>query len=26
VKSVTYHGLRLEHDSERWRLRVFVDV
>jgi SHS2 domain-containing protein len=26
VKSVTYHGLRLERDSERWRLRVFVDV
>ena len=26
VKSVTYHGLRLEHFSERWRLRVFVDV
>ena len=26
VKSVTYHGLRLEQDSERWRLRVFVDV
>jgi SHS2 domain-containing protein len=26
VKSVTYHGLRLEHDSERWRLCVFVDV
>ncbi|MFN7017263.1 MAG: archease [Fimbriimonadales bacterium] len=26
VKSVTYHGLRLEHDSEGWRLRYFVDV
>ncbi|MCS7300103.1 MAG: archease [Fimbriimonadales bacterium] len=26
VKSVTYHGLRLEHDSELWRLRLFVDV
>lgn len=26
VKSVTYHGLHLEQDSEHWRLRVFVDV
>ncbi|MCX7993612.1 MAG: archease [Fimbriimonadales bacterium] len=26
VKSVTYHGLRLERDSEVWRLRFFVDV
>lgn len=26
VKSVTYHGLRMEGDSERWRLRFFVDV
>ena len=26
VKSVTYHGLRLERDSEVWRLRYFVDV
>ncbi|MCS7208461.1 MAG: archease [Fimbriimonadales bacterium] len=26
VKSVTYHGLRLERDSELWRLRFFVDV
>jgi len=26
VKSVTYHGLRLERDSERWRFCVFVDV
>ncbi|BCW95001.1 MAG: archease [Fimbriimonadales bacterium] len=26
VKSVTYHGLRLERDSERWILRFFVDV
>lgn len=26
VKSVTYHGLRLERDSELWRLRFYVDV
>jgi len=26
VKSVTYHGLRLEQDSEGWHLRIFVDV
>ena len=26
VKSVTYHGLRLERDSEVWRLRYFVDI
>ncbi|GIV11448.1 MAG: hypothetical protein KatS3mg020_0939 [Fimbriimonadales bacterium] len=26
VKSVTYHGLRLERGSELWRLRFYVDV
>ncbi|MCS7190838.1 MAG: archease [Fimbriimonadales bacterium] len=26
VKSVTYHGLRLDHGSQGWRLRFFVDV
>ncbi|MCS6919339.1 MAG: archease [Fimbriimonadales bacterium] len=26
VKSVTYHGLRLERESELWRLRFYVDV
>ncbi|MFN4032906.1 MAG: archease [Fimbriimonadales bacterium] len=26
VKSVTYHGLRLQRDSELWRLRFYVDV
>jgi SHS2 domain-containing protein len=26
VKSVTYHGLRLEQDSGGWHLRIFVDV
>jgi len=26
VKSVTYHGLRIERDGDVWRLRFFVDV